>query len=107
MKTTTKLLLLPFVTAFTIFLTGCGGEEDPHHDHDGHDHSAATEESATAGDTDYPLTTCVVSGEALGSMGTPVEVVHNGVTVKLCCKSCIDDFKATPEVFVAKVKAGS
>lgn len=96
---------MPVVTAFTIFLTGCGGEEDPHHDHGGHDHSAMTEEPAT-GNSDYPLTTCVVSGEALGSMGTPVEVVHNGVTVKLCCKSCIDDFKATPEVFVAKVKAG-
>ncbi|MEM7602386.1 MAG: hypothetical protein AAF357_13335, partial [Verrucomicrobiota bacterium] len=89
-----------------VFLTGCGGEEDPHNDHGGHDHSAMTEEPAT-GKSDYPLTTCVVSGEALGSMGTPVEVVHNGVKVKLCCKSCIDDFKATPEVFVAKVKAGS
>ena len=106
MKTTLKLLLLPIVTAFTIFLTGCGGEEDPHHDHDGHDHSAATDESA-AGDAGYPLTTCVVSGESLGSMGIPVKVVHDGTTVKLCCKSCIDDFNATPEVFVDKLKVGS
>ena len=105
MKTIAKLILLPITAAFALSFTGCGKSDSGDHQHDDHDHSAAVEDSST-GTSDYPLTTCVVSGEALGSMGTPVEVVHNGVTVKLCCKSCIDDFKATPEVFVAKVKAG-
>lgn len=106
MKTHLNTLSLPLVTALGLFLTGCGGDEsgDHPHDHDGHEHSASAGESGT---DDYPLTTCVVSGEALGSMGTPVEVVHEGVTVKLCCKSCIDDFNATPGVFVAKLKKGS
>ena len=52
----------------------------------------------------YPLTTCVVSGEKLGSMGDPIEYDHNGTTVKFCCKNCIEDFKAEPEKFLAKLK---
>lgn len=106
MKTAAKLFLLSIITVFALSFSGCGENksEDNHNDHGGDDHSAAMGGSE-AETSDYPLTTCVVSGEALGGMGTPVEVVHDGVTVKLCCKSCIDDFNATPEVFVAKVKA--
>ena len=51
----------------------------------------------------YPLTTCVVSGEELGSMGDPIEYDHNGTTVKFCCKNCIKDFEADPEKFLAKL----
>ena len=52
----------------------------------------------------YPLTTCVVSGEKLGSMGKPVVVTHEGKEIQLCCKSCIKDFKADPAKFAAMVK---
>ena len=41
----------------------------------------------------YPLDVCIVTGEKLGSMGTPVVYVHEGQEVKLCCKSCLPDFK--------------
>lgn len=100
MKTILTLALLP-VLAFT--LNSCNEDENASgHDHSGHDHSSA---EPTQVDGDYPLTTCVVSGEPLGSMGTPIEVTHEGTTVKLCCKSCIDDFNATPEIFIAKLKA--
>lgn len=44
----------------------------------------------------YPLTTCVVSGEALGSMGEPVERVYANHLVRFCCKSCIEDFEREP-----------
>ena len=104
MKTTMKILLLPAAVALGVFLSGCGGEEE--NQHDGHDHKAMKDASA-AGEDGYPLSTCVVSGEPLGSMGTPVEVVHDGVTVKLCCKSCIKKFNATPEAFVAKLNDGN
>ncbi len=60
--------------------------------------------AATTADT-YPMKTCPVSGEALGSMGDPVIVVHEGTTVKLCCKSCIKKFEADPEKYTAMVKA--
>ena len=107
MKAVANFLLIPVIAVFGLSLNGCGEIEsdDHHHDRDGHDHSASVG-GFEAETSDYPLTICVVSGEALGSMGTPVQVVHDGVAVKLCCKSCIDDFNATPEVFVAKVKAG-
>ena len=57
---------------------------------------------ATGGD--YPLTTCVVSDEKLGSMGEPVEVVHEGTTVKFCCDSCIPEFEKDPAKYIAKLK---
>ena len=53
---------------------------------------------------DYPLTTCVVSGEPLGSMGEPYVIEHNGTTVKFCCDSCLPKFNKDPETYVAKVK---
>ncbi|MCB1210190.1 MAG: hypothetical protein KDK97_12725 [Verrucomicrobiales bacterium] len=52
----------------------------------------------------YPLETCVVSGEKLGSMGKPVVVMHEGKEIRLCCKSCIKEFKADPAKFAAMVK---
>lgn len=53
---------------------------------------------------DYPLTTCVVSDEELGSMGEPIVKEHNGKTVKFCCKSCLPKFDADPEKYMAKIK---
>ena len=43
----------------------------------------------------YPLKTCLVSDEKLGgdpSM-TPYVFVEDGQEIKLCCKSCLKDFK--------------
>ena len=53
----------------------------------------------------YTLDTCPVSGEKLGSMGAPVVYVHEGQEVKLCCKSCLPDFKKEPAKFLAKLAA--
>ncbi|MHC4219359.1 MAG: hypothetical protein ACYSU7_13005, partial [Planctomycetota bacterium] len=53
----------------------------------------------------YPLTTCPVSGEALGSMGDPVDYVHNNRLVRLCCKGCLRTIKKNPDRYVAKVTA--
>ena len=51
----------------------------------------------------YTLDVCIVSGEKLGSMGAPVVYVHEGQEVKLCCKSCLPDFKKEPAKFLAKL----
>lgn len=56
----------------------------------------------------YPLTTCLVSDEKLGSMGDYVTYVHKEAgkpdrVVRLCCDGCIDDFKADPKKFLAKL----
>lgn len=44
----------------------------------------------------YPLKTCVVTGAELGSMGDPVNLLHEGRLVRFCCKGCINKFKADP-----------
>ena len=51
----------------------------------------------------YPLETCIVSGEDLESMGGAVTKVYKGQEVKFCCKSCVKDFDADPEKFLAKL----
>ena len=52
----------------------------------------------------YPLKTCIVSGEELGSMGKPVVKVHKGQEVKFCCKHCIKDFDSDPDGHVKKMQ---
>ena len=52
----------------------------------------------------YPLTTCVVTGEKLGTMGKPFSVTHEGTEVQFCCKSCLKDFNADPAKYVKMVK---
>lgn len=48
---------------------------------------------------------CPVSGEPLGSMGTPIKVTADGRDVFLCCESCKEKFEANPAEFLAKLDA--
>ncbi|MEQ1634648.1 MAG: hypothetical protein ABL997_19880 [Planctomycetota bacterium] len=52
----------------------------------------------------YPLAVCTVSGEELGSMGAPVQLMLEGTLVQLCCKSCTKKALAKPADMIAKVK---
>lgn len=49
----------------------------------------------------YPIDYCVVSGQKLGSMGTPVDYMHEGRLVRFCCGGCIAAFQADPEKYLA------
>ena len=60
----------------------------------------------------YPLKTCLVSNEPLGSMGEAAGYVHRAKgqpdrVVFFCCEGCGDDFKASPAKFLAKVDAAA
>ena len=100
----TKLVPATFVAA-GLFI-GCGGDHDHDHDHDGHDHdSDGKDKTSSAGGGDYALTTCLVSGEDLESMGGAFIHKHEGVTVKFCCEGCVEDFEKDPEKFIAKLEA--
>ncbi|MBI3469678.1 MAG: hypothetical protein HY000_42310 [Planctomycetes bacterium] len=46
---------------------------------------------------------CPVSGEELGSMGSPVKELVKGEPVFLCCKSCIKKLHSDEDKFLAKV----
>lgn len=50
----------------------------------------------------YPLKTCVVSGDAFDH-DAPVKVTHKGTDVYLCCKSCVKKFDKDPVKFTKMV----
>jgi YHS domain-containing protein len=63
--------------------------------------------SANAADSKpkpYPLKTCIVTDNKLGSMGTPVKKVHEGQEVIFCCKPCVKKFEANPAKYLTKLK---
>lgn len=119
---------LAAMLALTLACSGCGEtasetaqpadgaqiSEDGHddHEHDGHSH-AGEGEVATAMAKLSPedreiaesLKVCVVSGEELGSMGTPIKVEHDGQAAFLCCEGCRESFEADPEKFLAGLKS--
>jgi hypothetical protein len=53
----------------------------------------------------YPLKTCAVSGEALGSMGDPIDHVVEGRLVRLCCKGCVKGVSENPAAAIARIDA--
>jgi YHS domain-containing protein len=55
----------------------------------------------------YPLETCAVSGDKLGSMGEPVDLVYEGRLVRLCCNMHLKDFQAAPAKYIAKLDAAA
>lgn len=52
----------------------------------------------------YPLDTCVVAGEKLGTMGKPYRHLHEGKEVQFCCKSCLPKFKKDPAKYMKKLE---
>ena len=120
---TARAMLAIALGAGLAVATGCSREES----HKGHDHGtssspAANTPAAPAPDDaavvkaqlpTYPLETCVVSGDKLGGMGSPVDYVHEGRLIRFCCSGCIATFKKDPAKYLklideaaAKAKAG-
>ncbi len=60
-----------------------------------------------AGKKDYPLESCPVSGEKLGSMGTPVDYLYGTRLVRLCCKGCVKEINKEPAAVLAKIDAAA
>jgi len=102
---------LAVLTALAFALTGCSSSNDEHedHDHDEHagqdhsEHSAPPPTTKIAVDItdDYPLATCVVSGEPLEAMGGHVSIQYEGREVRFCCKDCAKSFKKEPHKYLA------
>ena len=51
----------------------------------------------------YPLQTCPVSDEKLGSMGEPVNYVVGTTLIRFCCSKCVKTFEKDPLPVIAKV----
>jgi hypothetical protein len=111
MKMTLILKLIPITFVAAGLFLGCGEAHD-HHDGDGHDHHDGEGHDQDGGDKkgsaavadDYPLKTCVVSGEELGGdHGDAFVFLHKGRTVKFCCEPCKDDFLEDPAKYIAMI----
>ncbi len=51
----------------------------------------------------YPLDYCLVSGDKLGAMGTPIVIVYHGQEIKFCCADCPPQFNKDPEKYMKKL----
>jgi hypothetical protein len=86
----TKITIITSSIA-ALILAACSGER-------------AEDTTATADAvTPYPLETCIVAGEPLGSMGEPVVIIHEGREIKFCCDSCRPKFEADPANYLPKL----
>ncbi len=52
----------------------------------------------------YPLKTCIVTDNDLDSMGEQADFVHQGQTIKVCCKPCIAKFEKNPAKYLKKLE---
>ena len=72
---------------------------------------AASDNQKTPANTaaDYPLTTCVVSGDKLdGDMGAPFDYTYKedgkpDRLVRFCCKNCLKDFQKDPAKYLKMI----
>lgn len=65
---------------------------------------AAGGSGSTAGVKPYTKNVCLVTDNALGSMGNPVTKVYDGQEVKFCCRPCVAKFEANPSKYLAKLQ---
>ena len=92
--------------------SGSGGAHDHGHSPAAHEgsgpaarQSGSAKESPKAAVVPYPLDSCIVSGEKLGSMGEPIVKVYDGREVRFCCSGCVKRFEADKAGYVAKIDA--
>ncbi len=101
MKKITQKIVMVVAIAFFFALAGYGVAMEGHpHDTDHKKVSDQTKDLENA----YPLSTCVISGEKLGSMGEPVTYTYKGQEIKACCSMCINKIKEDPEKYLKIVK---
>lgn len=82
-------------SAMSLFLNACAAT--------GSSGGSSAAAATTGGVKPYPLTTCIVSGNALGSMGDDQRLVHNGQEIKFCCQPCVGKFLKNPEKYLSKL----
>lgn len=60
--------------------------------------------SNTSARRPYPLKTCLVSRNALDSMGDTITEVYQNQEVKFCCEPCVKKFHANPAKYLQKIQ---
>ena len=95
--------LLAF-TACSLFLLGsCQPQESQEQVLSSSPADQAAPGALAQGSEPYPLETCPVSGEALGSMGGAIEHQEPGRELRFCCESCVGAYEADSESYNAAI----
>ena len=98
MKTQKLLLTAALFAGLTASVTLRADEKK----HDHHDPAGASAKDEKA--KPYPLDFCLVSDEKFATSDMkPFELVHEGQTIKFCCKNCVKDFKKDPKKYLTKL----
>jgi Cu(I)/Ag(I) efflux system membrane fusion protein len=84
-------------------------DDHDHGDHDAMDMEKMKKELAKLSPEDAAAAEkqhfCPVSDEMLGTMGPPLKVEVNGMSVWICCEGCREDLLADPDKYLAKLKS--
>lgn len=51
----------------------------------------------------YPLKSCIVTDNELGSMGKPLSKTYGDQEVRFCCKPCVKKFEQDPAKYLKKL----
>lgn len=108
MFTCSKVLQVTGVVVIASMFTGCGADHCGTATSHSSQPSAKQEESfAKLSEEDRPLAKaqgyCAVTGEPLGSMGTPIKLILKEQPIFICCKGCEKKAKANPDKALEKV----
>jgi hypothetical protein len=79
-----------FAVGLAAFAAGCG--------------DGSSGRSLPPGIKAYPLKTCIVTGNDLGSMGDEQSIIYESREVKFCCEPCLNKFNKNPKKFLAKIE---
>jgi hypothetical protein len=51
----------------------------------------------------YPLKSCIITDNELGSMGKPLSRTYGDQEVRFCCKPCVKKFEQNPAKYLKKL----
>lgn len=95
MKTPLKTLFAGIILAsVALAMNACSSNSAP---------GSSLPNSSAGGTKSYPLSTCIVTDNDLGSMGDEQRIVYQGQEVKFCCKPCVQKFLKNPEKYLPKI----
>lgn len=90
-----NILAIALLTGSALFMTACASSGGS---------SGSTPATSVGGTKPYPLKTCIVTENDLGSMGDEQRIVYQGQEIKFCCKPCEAKFLGNPAKYLARIR---
>ena len=90
-----NILAIALLTGSALFMPACASSGGS---------SGSTAATSVGGTKPYPLKTCIVTENDLGSMGDEQRIVYQGQEIKFCCKPCEAKFLGNPAKYLARIR---